>query len=86
MKIFNIFCFILLIFSLFESELHAVEFPEIRTKETDLFPRPPDGHIAEINPPGFSWLPVNDAKSYVISISNAKTKQLIVDEKNDAIK
>jgi hypothetical protein len=81
MKIFHILCFFLLIFSLFQSGLNAGEFPEIRTKETDLFPRPSDGHIAEINPPGFSWLPVNDAKSYMISITNTKSKQLIINDK-----
>jgi hypothetical protein len=76
MKIFHFFCFILLIFSLFQSGLQAGEFPEIRTKEKDVFPRPEDGQIAEINPPGFTWLPVEEAGSYKLIFKNAETKTI----------
>lgn len=56
----------------------AVEFPEERTAETDLFPKPLDGYVGEINPPGFVWLPVKGAESYIISLVNSKTDKVVL--------
>jgi hypothetical protein len=56
----------------------TVPFPEERHEETDLFPEPTDGYIAKINPPGFAWLAVDSAETYVVTIRDANTKKMIV--------
>ena len=45
-----------------------VQFPTERQDNADLFPAPQPGHVAEINPPGFAWLPAEEAASYRVSI------------------
>ncbi len=45
-----------------------MQFPTERQDNADLFATPPPGHVAEINPPGFAWLPVEAAAGYRLSI------------------
>ena len=53
----------------------AGEFPDTRQKEEDLFPRPPDGYVAKINPPVFVWLPVKNAVKYRVILSRGQDKE-----------
>ncbi len=53
----------------------AGEFPDTRQKEEDLFPRPPDGYVAKINPPVFVWLPVKNAAKYRVILSRGQDKE-----------
>jgi len=55
-----------------------IPFPEERTKEVDLFPKPVDGYLAQINPPGFSWLEVDGAEFYVVTIQKAYDREVII--------
>jgi len=57
----------------------AGEFPEKRSKEADLFPKPQDNYIAQINPPGFSWLGVNGVMNYRFTIKDAKSGESVID-------
>lgn len=65
----------------------AVEFPEKRSKEADLFPKPQDNYIAQINPPGFSWLPIDTAISYRLKVINEKSRKTVlnVDDIHDNV-
>lgn len=71
-----------IIFLLCQSTLYADSFPEQRLENSDLLPRPIDGWIAEVNPPGFAWLPVKKAVAYYIKLqpesNNARGYQFIV--------
>jgi len=57
----------------------AVEFPEKRSKEADLFPKPQDNYIAQINPPGFSWLGVEGTMNYRFTIKDVESDQVVID-------
>lgn len=65
---------ILVIFLFVQGALFADNFPEERQKDSDLFPRPIDGWVAEINPPGFAWLPVKNAVAYRIILRPLKNR------------
>jgi len=60
----------------------GVEFPEKRSKEADLFPRPQDNYIAQINPPGFSWLGVTGTMYYRFQIKDIESGEVVVDVLN----
>ncbi|MBN2090708.1 DUF4962 domain-containing protein, partial [candidate division KSB1 bacterium] len=55
----------------------TIDFPEQRSTETDLIPRPENGHVAEINPPGFAWLPVPQTWYYRIQIIDQQTQKVV---------
>lgn len=57
----------------------VLDFPEERTNEKDVYPKPLNAHVAEINPPGFSWLPIDTADSYRLRIINVNTDEVVLD-------
>lgn len=56
----------------------AVDFPETRSKQNDLFPKPQHNYVAQINPPGFSWLPVKGADHYRFSLKDIESGKTIL--------
>jgi len=76
-----ILCLLFFLFFVAESKTSASDFPEVRTSEKDLFPKPVDGYVAQINPPGFSWLPVKNAHSYLVQIKEMRTSKIVLEEK-----
>ncbi len=50
---------------------NAIAFPEGRTELTTLFPRPLDGAVEAISPPGLAWLPARGAGGYRVEIREA---------------
>ncbi len=75
--------FILFLFNsqIFQGWTQTIPFPETRQREVDLFPKPPDGYVAAINPPGFSWLAVQNAKYYKVIIRHAETDKIAIESK-----
>ncbi len=64
---------IFLLFFLFaQGAFFADDFPKERRNNSDLFPRPVDGWVAEVNPPGFAWLPIKKAVAYRIILRPVK--------------
>lgn len=48
-----------------------MKFLTNRNNDTMLFPRPVDGAVVQISPPGLTWLPAEDASGYRVEIRNS---------------
>lgn len=72
---------VLLIVVAMNAKAQMVPFPEERSREVDLFPKPVDGYTAKINPPGFAWLSVENAKYYVVNILEAESSSKVLQSK-----
>ena len=66
---------------LFTSLVFGMDFPEERRTEKELFPRPMDGAISDVNPPAFVWLPVKNAHHYKVQIMDENGALYIVIQK-----
>ena len=78
MKRFHFLLFFaqLILYNFVQAQL--IPFPEERSKEVDLFPKPVDGYTAQINPPGFAWLAIEGAEYYVVTIQDAGRKDTVI--------
>jgi hypothetical protein len=74
------FLFSILVFH--NGNAQSIDLPEVRANEKDPFPKPVDGQIAEINPPGFVWLPMKNVESYRLQIINATTGDVVLEVDN----
>jgi len=51
-----------------------MKFLNERTNDSMLFPRPEDGAVVQISPPGMTWLPAEDASGYRVEVRNNNDK------------